>query len=469
MIRLAFRCVVATVVLSAFWACSPAYANHYILCQEQKCEIVEAPGEIPDDPNGSAKAKWSVDQVYSNANGAIQYIVLSQDGVQECDGLSVISVHDGATHGIVWTDLPRVTSDRRFLIATRGFERLGILSPNAVVFDGFLGTREGVIRVCDTEYHYAALPTDGVTALNASGSAVRNVATNLAGYSRSVTAGQAASIDLRFHDGLTGSWYDPATNGQGFEIEIEWDWANWDVGWLVMVSWFTYGDSAAQGPEGQRWYTILGRAYRDGTPTAPLDIYRNVGGNFNAGPITAGQKVGSASLTFAGCDHGTLEYAFTDGSGRSGSIPLTRMTKNVSCPGQHVDNSDFALSGNWYDPATSGQGITVEINPVSGAAFLAWYTYAPGGVGAGPAGQRWYTAQGPYIAGQRSVPMTIYETTGGLFAAATPSPHSSSIGSATLAFKSCTEATLTYDFAGGSSAGATGTIVLRRLFGYCPI
>jgi hypothetical protein len=43
------------------------------------------------------------------------------------------------------------------------------------------------------------------------------------------------------------------------------------------------------------------------------------------------------------------------------------------------------------------------------------------------------------------------------------------VGSATLAFQSCTEATLTYSFTDGSSAGGTGAIVLRRLFEYCPI
>jgi hypothetical protein len=65
--------------------------------------------------------------------------------------------------------------------------------------------------------------------------------------------------------------------------------------------------------------------------------------------------------------------------------------------------------------------------------------------------------------------MTIYETTGGLFDASTPQPRTRAIGSATLAFQSCTEATLTYAFTDGSSAGAAGVIALRRLFGYCSI
>jgi len=90
-------------------------------------------------------------------------------------------------------------------------------------------------------------------------------------------------------------------------------------------------------------------------------------------------------------------------------------------------NPEFALSGNRYAPATSGQGITVEINPVSGAAFLAWYTYAPGGVGAGAAGQRGYTARSPYVAGARILPMMIYVATGGLFDKPDPLPRTRSV------------------------------------------
>ena len=113
------------------------------------------------------------------------------------------------------------------------------------------------------------------------------------------------------------------------------------------------------------------------------------------------QPVGTATLSFDTCASGQLSYSFTDGTGRTGSIPLTRLTQNVTCSitTARPTNADFALSGNWYDPTTSGQGLTVEVNPVSGAFFAAWYTYAPNGAGAGAAGQRWYTAQAHLYAG----------------------------------------------------------------------
>jgi hypothetical protein len=427
---------------------------------------------------GSASAKWVVDQAYSNVMGNIQFVVLSQDGGPRCSGFSVLSVPDDGSSpsGESWGkyEFPQSLANApRLLIATHGFEALSIVKPDIVVWNGFFQGGPGFIKLCDdVEFHYTGLPLDGVTALDAAGSHVPNVATNAAGLSASVTAEQAVSVAQDLQEGHTGSWYDPATNGQGFEVEVLGDYINF--GTHVMVSWFTYDHSVVGGAERQRWYTLYGHlGPGGGAPAATLDIYKNVGGNLNAAPITASEKVGTATLSFAACDHGTLEYEFTDGSGRSGSVPITRMTQNVVCSNKAWErpaaNADFALSGNWYDPATSGQGVTVEINPTSGAAFLAWYTYAPGGAGAGAAGQRWYTAQSPYIAGARTVPMTIYETTGGLFDASTPQPRTRAIGSATLAFQSCTEATLTYAFTGGSSAGAAGVIALRRLFGYCSI
>jgi hypothetical protein len=203
-----------------------------------------------------------------------------------------------------------------------------------------------------------------------------------------------------------------------------------------------------------------------GQPNAALTIYQNTGGNFNALPTTMAQAVGTATLSFATRTSGQLSYNFTDGSGRTGSIPLTRLTQNVTCATAtpFPTNTDFAHSGNWYDPATSGQGFTVEVNPDSGAVFAAWYTHAPMGAPAGAAGQRWYTGQATFTAGLRSIPVTIYETTGGIFNTPTPAGQQTvAVGTGMLSFQSCTAATFSYNFTAGSSSGLSGTITLSRV------
>jgi hypothetical protein len=262
--------------------------------------------------------------------------------------------------------------------------------------------------------------------------------------------------------GVTGSYYEPATSGQGFEVEVFPDFAAPGTG-SVFVSWFTY-DTVAGGADRQRWYVLAGSVV-SGQP-ASLKIYRNIGGNFNAPPITNGVEVGTATLSFDSCTSGVLTYSFTDGSNRTGSIPLTRITQNVTCAttSAHTTNADFAMSGNWYTSTTSGQGFTVEVNPNNKSLFFAWYTYAPSGASAGAAGQRWYTGSStaPLAPGARSIPVTIYETTGGVFDDPA-APHSVIVGSGTLAFLSCTSATLNFTFTGGSSSGASGTIALTRI------
>jgi hypothetical protein len=274
----------------------------------------------------------------------------------------------------------------------------------------------------------------------------------------------AATPDLNQH-GLTGSWYEPATSGQGVELEVYPDLTAPGTG-LAFLSWFTY-DSVAGGADRQRWYTADGPVVT-GQPTATLTIYRNTGGNFNAPPVTESQVVGTATLGFDSCTTGRLSYSFTDGTGRTGSIPLSRLTQSMTCSvtGARPTDADFGFSGNWYDPATSGQGITVEVNPASQVLFLAWYTYAPNGAGAGAAGQRWYTAEQttPLLPGARTIPLRLFETTGGAFDTPTsPVPRTVVVGSGTIAFENCTSATLSYSFTGGSSSGASGAIALGRV------
>ena len=283
----------------------------------------------------------------------------------------------------------------------------------------------------------------------------RAAGTNNDGYADNLSlilSGGATTPDLDQH-GLTGSWYEPETSGQGLEVEDFPDLSAPGSG-LIQVSWFTFDDTVGAADH-ERWYTASGPVVA-GQSIANLTIYQNVGGNFDAPPVTSAQAVGKATLSFDTCASGVFSYTFNDGSGRAGVIPLTRLTQNVTCSTTSVPRTDpdFALSGNWFDPATSGQGLMIEVNPNSHALFAAWYTYAPGGAGAGAAGQRWFTAEGDFVAGARLIPITIYETTLGLFDAATfPFPSTVAVGSGTLTFQSCADAVLNFDFTGGSSSG----------------
>ncbi|MGE5169052.1 MAG: hypothetical protein ACM3JC_01630 [Rudaea sp.] len=284
---------------------------------------------------------------------------------------------------------------------------------------------------------------------------------DVAAYIASVTSSVIAGPDLDQH-GFTGSWYEPATSGQGIEVEFFPDMAAPGTA-LVAGAWFTYDVAPAGGDDRQRWYTFIGDARR-GAASVPVTIYRNVGGNFDALPTTSSTTVGSGTLSFTDCTNGTFAYTFTDG--RTGSIPVTRITPNVTCAanGTPGTSADFAFSGNWYDPAKSGQGFVFEVNPVAPVFFFTWYTYAPAGQAAGVAGQRWFTGQATYTPGSRTITATLYETTGGVFdQPTTPPPSTDPVGTATVTLASCTSAQLNYAFTAGGNAGRSGTIALSRV------
>ncbi len=263
--------------------------------------------------------------------------------------------------------------------------------------------------------------------------------------------------------GLTGSWYQGATSGQGIEIEVFKDLSGPGLGFL-QGSWFTFDAATSGGADHGRWYTFGGTVIA-GTNSASLPLYQNLGGDFNALPITSATQVGNVTITFSDCTTAQFNYTFTDGSNRSGAVPLTRLTPNVLCatadsaPGP----SDFGLSGNWYDPAKAGQGFVFEVNPVAKIVFFAWYTYAVGGQMQGAAGERWFTGQASYTPGTRSIPVTLYETTGGLLNSTTPAPGTVQVGTGTLAFSGCDAARLTYAFTSGSISGQSGSIDLVRI------
>ena len=269
--------------------------------------------------------------------------------------------------------------------------------------------------------------------------------------------------------GLTGSWYQPATSGQGVELEVYEDLVAPGTGYL-QGAWFTYDYKAAGGAASQRWYTFSG-SVPTGQSSATLTLYQNVGGNFNALPVTSAVPVGSVVLTAPDCDHITMAYAFTDGSARLGTIAMRRLPP-ATCASSSTSatNADSGYSGNWFDAATSGQGVVLDFtfddwgDP---SIFFAWYTYAPNGQARSESGQRWYTGWASYyespLRAIDTLTIDLYETTGGLFDKAAPAPSTVWVGRSTLNFTSCSDATLSYAFSGGSSAGASGTINLSRV------
>lgn len=262
--------------------------------------------------------------------------------------------------------------------------------------------------------------------------------------------------------GVTGPWFNPATAGQGLFVSVTPSMDAAQPG-QFFATWYTYDVAPAGGVEKQHWYTLQGLVSSTSASNT-FGIYDSQGGNFDAPPLVNPVPVGYATLQLADCTHATLSYLFTDGSGRSASMPLTRVTANVACTPSGTPGWSGAplLSGAWYEPATSGQGLVIEANPINNVLSAGWMTYAPNGSTLGSQSQRWFTLQGDYAAGSNTTTVGIYDAIGGVFDA--PIPVSAVlVGNATVSVGSCSAISVQYQFTSGENAGRTGTLDLARL------
>ncbi len=142
-------------------------------------------------------------------------------------------------------------------------------------------------------------------------------------------SGSIGPQEFQINPGLNGSWFEPATSGQGFLIDVFPDSGQ------MFLAWFTYDtelpaeDAPANlGNAGQRWMTALG-SYSDNQ--AVLDIYQAEGGLFDmSAPEPNQTKDGTLIVEFSDCNSGTITYDIPS-IDRKGVIPIQRIAlDNVS-------------------------------------------------------------------------------------------------------------------------------------------
>jgi hypothetical protein len=114
------------------------------------------------------------------------------------------------------------------------------------------------------------------------------------------------------------------------------------------------------------------------------------------------------------------------------------------------------MDGAWFDPNTSGQGFFIDAHtdPEGGNfIFVSWFTYGEETA----SGQRWLTAQGGFEGSTTEI--DVYETIGGSFD--DPEPVSrTKVGTMSLDFTDCSNATLSYSLPADS---AEGDIAITRV------
>jgi len=129
-------------------------------------------------------------------------------------------------------------------------------------------------------------------------------------------APETSSVHL---DGyMSGSWYNPAQPGQGFQLEFT------DQNATLLAVWLTYAPDGS----GPIWVYIQGPYdTTSNSVTAPAEIIG--GGKFPPAFATTDlvhTAWGSITFTFEDCDHGTVSWNSTIPGYASGSMPISRLS-----------------------------------------------------------------------------------------------------------------------------------------------
>lgn len=120
---------------------------------------------------------------------------------------------------------------------------------------------------------------------------------------------------FEINQGIAGAWYNPATTGQGFVIDID------PSNQFIFVAWFTFEtESLKVGAAEHRWLVAAGN-YLGGT--AQIPIFLTTMGRFDDPQPVSNEEVGVMTLSFNDCESGLIEYDLTS-DGLQGEIPVVR-------------------------------------------------------------------------------------------------------------------------------------------------
>lgn len=277
-----------------------------------------------------------------------------------------------------------------------------------------------------------------------------------------------------------GVWFDPLVPGHGLFLSRE------ASAGILFGAVFSHARTGGNAGASNRWFTIQGDLPEKGE-AAVLELFDTSGGRFTAGGGTSTRRIGEARVELIDCDRLQLELGFDEGEFADLSSPRLMqrlLPRTEACelqtatseqpqtlppdwPSDGSADFDRRIRGPWFNPATAGQGLMVDLLPPTGDGGVlsaAWFTFPPEPQADAP--QRWFTLQGPFGADDQSASLVIYRTTGGRLDAL-PTSNTRRVGEASLTFASCDEATLTFRFddaeAAAEFSGLEGSIPLQRI------
>lgn len=257
--------------------------------------------------------------------------------------------------------------------------------------------------------------------------------------------------DYQINSSISGSWYNPDFDGQGWNIQVIAD----D---LALAYWFSYDQTAGK----QAWFYGLGRI--QGSKITFSDVRRPEGAEFGAGfnPDDVQQpKWGTMTFVFDDCNSGYMVYGGDTGY-YSGDMAIQRLTdlSGHSCAvkaGQDEQKAVTGLSsGPFYDPSHNGEGWLLELMNES-TAIVYWFTYDQSGE------QAWFVSVGE-IAGDVINFDSVLRPNGAAFGMTAFDPNDvnrEDAGNMQFTLNQCGKGEMSYDLTAGGFG--TGTLTLEKI------
>ena len=407
---------------------------------------------------------FRIQQVYSNADGTLQFVVLqeskNENNEHQWGGQALTASANGVSRQFIFpSDLPSSSTKKKFvLVGTSALFRLGLITPDYVIPDGFLPTGSGQVDFANVDaLAWDALPSDGDTALDRTGNSVPNAARNFAGASYSLPVGFVAPAAPTNYEGLW--WNSPPASESGWGINFT------HQGDTIFATWFTY-DLAGK----PLWLAMSATKTAPGVYTG--DVFVTSGPPFNAVPFSPGAvtetTVGTATITFSDATHATFAYTI--------DLPTPAALKSAITQTKNIVRQEFAVpvpvctwNGQpnlanatnsqdlwWNFPASSESGWGINLIHQGDVIFATWFTYDL-------AGKSWWLAVVANKLRQGVYTGDLFTTTGPPLNAVPFDPATvveTTVGTATFIFNSGNNVTFSYTVNGISQ---TKTIT-RQVF-----
>ncbi|HEY2862792.1 MAG TPA: hypothetical protein VGK37_04135 [Casimicrobiaceae bacterium] len=396
--------------------------------------------------NTCPACNWALVEVYSNADGSVQFLVMYNGlgGAGVLVGQTLVASNDSTENSFRFPANPPDSAGRWVLVGTQGFADLHLVTPDFIVPNSFFSVRNGTVQLRPDNWYastvrYAALPTDGVKALypDAYGDGSTYTATAQAANS----AGQSYIFPVA--EKFSGLWWNaPSGSESGWGLAVD------HQGETLFAAWATYDTDGSP-----TWFVMPGAkqsgdpSFYFGYPNTYLGpIYRTTGPAFNLpsfdpSAVTITQ-VGSGVIHFStipddiAYNNGDNSmFSFTIGGFQTPQHPIVKyITRQVFAGPVSVCVAGAApgpapnFQGMWWNPSESGWGL--HLTHQSDIVYAVWFTYDATG-----------NATWLVMSTSKTAPNTysgaIYRTTGPAFTAPVFNPGAmtaTQVGTGTLTF-----------------------------------